>query len=247
MINYINSELYRLFRKKGLYVIFVISFLLVFLAIKVVSLVPADTNLSTSVFYYDSILYFGGMTIAFLGLVFSLFPAGKDLAVMKQSVASGISRACIFLTKFFLTLIPFVIMILLDALLAMAFNNRLLSSDVQATRNFWLAITNLLPLLISAAAVSSLLSLLKFSPITSIMLLFFGYTWQSGSMIHNLIFSESEAWFSKYFPADMIQQISNRYLAGTIHLGLSTWLVGGGITIFALVLGLVIFTRKDIR
>src|SRR5690625_5233248 len=115
MINYLKSELYRLLHKKSLHLTSIICFLLILAAGLVLSYLPkVDPSFpyATSPFFYSNVIS-SGVLILIVGLLFNIALTGKDITVIKQSVAFGISRKVIFWSKLLLTLGYFIIVCLI--------------------------------------------------------------------------------------------------------------------------------------
>src|SRR5699024_5612079 len=95
MINYLNSERYRLTRKISLHLTSMVAFTLIILAGFVLSYFgnnEANFPYATSYFFYSNVVN-GGVLIFIIALLVNSSLTGKDLSTLKQSLSFGISRS----------------------------------------------------------------------------------------------------------------------------------------------------------
>lgn len=238
MDSYLKSEKYRLLNKRGLYLTGAVSLALVLLAVFLLaySLRTIPNFLyGTNRFLYLNVLSVGFVIVA-IGLIMNLLLTGKDMRVVKQSVSFGISRRRIFLTKLGLTLRAFLLLCGVGVAIVIISGETLLENDGNSLRQFLVATSNMLPLVVSGIVLGHTLVILQVNETFMIVALAFIYG-----------FSHLPGKIGLYFPANLLNNISTDFHGGHASFELSCWLVGGMITLFSLTVGLWLFNRKNIK
>lgn len=175
MINYIKSEIYRFNRKKTY------SIMLIILSILIMSfaIVLNIVGRGSSTFEYNNIMFLyrnvvgEGPLIIMLGFIVSNILLGKDLNIIKSSIHGGVSRAEIFWSKFFVGIGYYILLgIILVGITIISGQVFLKGTEDPGIKNYIMALFNMLPILISAFAISYTFGIFKTkSPYTIIFLL----------------------------------------------------------------------------
>jgi len=238
MINYIKSEIYRLLRKKGLYMTSVICLLLIVAAAAVLYFSQQqDPNFpyATSMFLYSNVIS-GTLLIMIIGLLFNSALTGKDTSLIKQSVSFGISRSTIFWSKLILTLSYFLLFCVICLLLTIVLGETLLASEEQSVKNFLIAGLNMVPMVISGFVIIHVLRMLKVGEVYIIMLLLFIYIF-SGNLLYMLF---------DYTPSTLLNDNLMNFIDYSAQFDYRLWVTGIVISVIALLIGAKRFAKQNI-
>lgn len=246
MINYLNSERYRLFHKKSLYFTSAF-FLLVMVIIAVMYRNSNEAFLSTSALYYLSTLIVTTAISFFIIVLFNSFLTGKDNELLKQAISFGVTRNTIFLSKLALTLVIFLFLFGLNILTIVLLGENLFTTDPQVLNDFLIAVSNLLPLLISAFTFGHLLRMLGVSQIVTIlsMLFVYGLSNEVAGFIFSLV-SKHEP-ISQFFPSALLADAVNDFFNHTVAVQPASWIISGGLIVLYIAIGLRTFGQKNIE
>lgn len=249
MLNYLKSENYRLLHKKSLYIMSFIFFLLLAAAAFVLYFMPKlDSTFpyGTSKFYYANVVSSGTMIII-VGLLFNLILAGKDTALVKQSISFGISRNVIFWSKLVLTLGYFLLVCLVGIVFVLVLGESLLITDSESVKNFIIASINMIPLVLSGFFLIHTMKMLKIGDVFIIITLFFIYKFSGYLLL--VLFRPIEGLkdLYRYAPNSLFDQNLMNYMDDMAQLGYEYWIVGIIISCIALFIGAKGFTKKDIN
>lgn len=242
MMNYMRSEQYRLVRKKGLYVLLAICLgLFAFHAYISIRIYQMETDFHRHI-YYGMLLAMSGLAAPFISIAFSRLLTGKDNAVLKQEVAFGVSRSSVFFTKFALTLLVFSAVYGAIVFLGNFFGNGWLPAEGSRSSVFLVSAGNMLPVIISAFALSYVLNLFGVgSGLISLIIL--GTYFLSGDIVH-FMFSLQPAGdpISKFLPSSLLETAME-----SSSFSLFCWGMGTLFTVLYLAVGLQMFKGKDIK
>lgn len=248
MINYLKSELYRLLHKKSLHLTSIICFLLILAAGLVLSYLPkVDPSFpyATSPFFYSNVIS-SGVLILIVGLLFNIALTGKDITVIKQSVAFGISRKVIFWSKLILTLGYFIIVCLIGIGLMVVLGENLFTSDTQVVISFLLACLNMIPIILSGFLIIHTLKMIKVGEAYIVITLFFIYTF-SGDILRPLFRSVSGLNnLYQYAPSTLLTENLLNFMNESVKFEFSYWLIGVVISLITLLIGSQKFAKISI-
>jgi ABC-2 type transport system permease protein len=250
MISYMKSEIYRLLRKRGLYITGLVCYLLIAAAAIVLYLShQQDPSFpyATSNFFYSNVIA-SGILIIGVGFIFNLGLTGRDREVAKQSISFGISRQTIFWSKLMLTLSYFLIICAVGMLITLSLGEALLikDSEIESVRNFWVAGINMLPLVLSGFFVLHSMKMLGIDDIYIIFTLVFLYVF-SGDLLRTLlrpIAGLNEVY--QYAPDTLLNDNLMMYVDGAAQFDGTPWITGLIISVVVLLVGSKRFAKKDI-
>lgn len=248
MINYLKSEHYRLLRKKSLYIISGVCFLLIAAAAVVLYLSQKyDPNFpyGSSAFFYMNVISGIGL-ILIVAFLFNMALTGKDMSIMKQSISFGVSKHIIFWSKLLLTLSYFLLICLIGILLMIGLGERLLVNEEPSILNFLIAVINMLPIVLSGFCLIHMLKMLRVSGIYVIITLLFIYGF-SGDLLRIMLQSVSGLdELYQYAPSTLLEENLMNFMNYTIQFDYRYWMVGVGITVITLLIGATTFVKQDI-
>lgn len=249
MIDYIKSEQYRLVRKKEIYWVALISLSLLVAALMTLYFsLRADSNFpyATNRFVYLNILTMIPVIII-IGTLINRQLLGKDQKIIKQIVSFGIPRKTIFLTKLVLTLIPFSLLCIFGVAIVMIGGESFLQADVLMRGPFVIAVVNLIPLVLSAFVLGHSLMMVLDNEIYCIPIIFFVFSrWFSDlvQFIETTILGSHK--LMNYLPSVQIDLIIKDFLEKNTSILPSSWIVGFIIIFVSLLVGMILFDKKDI-
>ncbi|WP_164216050.1 ABC transporter permease [Virgibacillus sp. YIM 98842] len=238
MINYMKSESYRLLRKKSLHTTSVICLLLIAAAAAILyysQQQDPDFPYATSMFFYSNVIS-GALLIMIVGLLFNSALTGKDTSLIKQSVSFGISRNTIFWSKLILTLSYFLLICVIGIILTIALGETLLASGEQSVRNFLIAASNMVPIVLSGFFIIHVLKMLKVSEVYIIILFLFLYIF-SGNLLYMLF---------DYTPSTLLNDNLMSFMNGAAQFDYRHWLTGIVISVISLLAGQNRFAKQNI-
>lgn len=244
MINYLASEKYRLFRSTGLYVSS-ISYLLISPVVTLVYKNMSDRFFeSTWLFYFSNLLAAVGMNF-FMVVLFNSLLMGKNDGVLKQAISFGISKQTIFLAKLLISLAVLLVVFAAGVVLTVFLGEVFFTADPEMLKDYFISISNFLPLFISMFVFGHVLTMLQVSQILRIMVLFFSYT-LAGELLHGILrlFVKNEQ-LSYYFPSNLLAEVVNQFFERRVSLMPENWIAGGIVVVLCLIVGLSWFNRKD--
>lgn len=248
MINYIKSEHYRLLRKKNLYTITIVGFLLIAAAAAVLYYYHENEPTfpyGTSTFYYSNVIA-AGLIIIIVGFLFNLALTGKDTALIKQSISFGISRQTIFWSKLCLTLSYFLLVCVLGLFLTIMLGENLLVSDNQPLSYFIIASINMIPIVMSGFLIIHVLSMLKVGQVYIVIILLFIFSF-SGDLLRMLLRSfPSLNGLYHYAPSTLLNENLMNFVNEAPQLGYRYWLTSIVISVICLWIGTKRFTKQNI-
>lgn len=249
MINYLKSESYRLLRRKSLHMISVACFLLIIAAAVVLYIFgksEANFPYATSQFFYSNVIV-SWILIFMIALLFNLSLTGKDLSLLKQSISFGISRNTIFWSKLLLTLGYFLFICAIGILLMIGLGENLFQHDEQATRSFFIASVNMLPIIMSGFFTIHVLKMLRFGDVYVVMIVLFVFT-LSGTVFRVLFRSISGLdQLYKYTPSTLLNDNITKFMDYTVQLDVRFWLVALAVSVIMLPIGVRQFAKQHIE
>ncbi|QQK06905.1 hypothetical protein [Miniphocaeibacter halophilus] len=248
MINYMKSEIYRFNRKKTFSILLAITSILILSLVIVLNI----AGRGSSTFEYNNIMFLyrnvvgEGPLIIMLGFIVSNILLGKDLNLIKASIHGGVSRSKIFWSKFLIGtgyyILLGIILVGITIILGQVF---LKGTEDPGIKNYIMALLNMLPILISAFAISYTFGIFKIKSSSIIIFLLFVY----GVLepILNLFTGifEPLTKILGYLPYAIF--LNNlEYLRNKNVVFMSeAWIIGIIITIAVLIIGYRKFKKKD--
>lgn len=238
-MNYIYSEFYRLFHLKSLYLLTIV-WVSGFLSIcYLFSNIAAENDRSA---FYKVSWTLGVFSIFFLIPIVSSLLAGKNLKLIKQSLAFGISRNQIYLIKLVIIVVAVLLIIILNVLIGYLFSLYFLNSSGDSGSLNGFKFLNIIPLILSAIALCQLMDFGKLNGAVNVMIIFLVYI-VSGDMV---------SFLDQYlFKTDILAKIFPSVLIDTgmraTGFDGSTFFVGCLWTVAFISIGLLSFRKKDVR
>ncbi|MGG5332843.1 hypothetical protein [Enterococcus sp. AZ163] len=244
MINYLASEKYRLFRRTAFYISSV-GYLLISCGITVVYKNMSDSFFETTWLFYFSNLLITVVINFFMVVLFNSLLMGKNDGVLKQTLAFGISKQTIFLAKLLITLGVLLVVFAAGVILTVFLGETLFTADPGILKDYFISISNFLPLFISMFVFGHVLTMLQISQIFRILVLFFSYT-LAGELLYGILrlFVKNEQ-LSYYFPSNLLAEVVNQFFEGRVSPMPENWIAGGIVVVLCLIIGLSLFNRKD--
>lgn len=178
MINYMKSEIYRFNRKKTYGILLAITSILIISFVIVLNI----AGKGSTTFEYNNIMFLyrnvvgEGPLIIMLGFIVSNILLGKDLNIIKSSIHGGVSRSKIFWSKFIIGtgyyILLGIILVGLTIILGQVFFK---GTEDPGIKNYIMALLNMLPILISAFAISYTFGISQIKNSSTIIFLLFVY------------------------------------------------------------------------
>lgn len=248
MINYLKSERYRLTRKIPLHIMSVAAYALIIVAGYVLDFfgrIEADFMYATSYFFYGNVVN-GGVLIFIVILLVNSSLTGKDLSILKHSISFGISKATIFWSKLFLTLMYFLLLCSFGIILMGMLGESLFADSESYLKSFLLASVNMFPIFISAFMLVHVMQMNRIGMIYTIIVILIIYTMSDGIMdlMFRLVDPLDELY--KWTPSFLLNENALSYTENAVSFSWKSWLVGIGLSTIFLTIGLWQFNKKDI-
>ncbi|GIN74534.1 hypothetical protein J14TS2_50090 [Bacillus sp. J14TS2] len=248
MINYIKSENYRLLRKKSLYLTSVICFLLIAAAAFVLYYMLHYTNdfpYGTSSFFYTNVIS-SGTQIVLVSFLYNATLTGKDTIIIKQAVSFGISRSTIFWSKLMLTSVYFLLVCIIGIFLVIGLGETLFDHESQVLSHFFLASSNMLPLVMGGFVLMHTLKMLKFADVYTIIAIILLFT-LSGDLFRLLL--RPIPWLNElyqYMPSTLLSENLTDFMNQTTSFDYRCWITGIVLAVIALLIGARRFAKRNI-
>ncbi|MFD1929549.1 ABC transporter permease [Sporosarcina siberiensis] len=248
MINYLKSEQYRLLRKKSLHITSLVCLLLIVAVAAVLYYSQqADPNFpyATNRFFYSNVIGSGGLIII-VSFLFNFSLTGKDTGVLKNGVSFGISRNTIFWSKLILTLSYFLFISVIGVCLMIGLGEWLMSGDRESVKDFLIAISNMVPIILSAFFMIHSLKMLKVGEVYIFILMLFFYVFL-GDLLRILFrpFTSLQDVY-KYAPDALLQDNLLNFMNQTVQFGYQYWIIGALLSVIALLMGVTKFAKQTI-
>lgn len=248
MIAYLKSENYRFLRKKNIYFISIGCIILLVAAASVLYFFGKTESTfpyANAKFFYSNIVSAGGI-ILFVALLVDLILTGNDCLVLKQSIAFGISRKKIFLTKLSVTFIYFIVLCLIGITTTVLLGTFLFPQDAQVLSAYLIALANMAPLIISGFMLAHVLMMLGVKEIVICGLLIFIYSLSDNLLTFLSNYVDFVKILTDYAPSTLLTNNLFRFMNLEESFSITAWLVGMVISCLALVVGLKQFDKKSI-
>lgn len=245
MKNYLKSEIYNILHKKSSYIFLGGALILVNLALLSISSIIKNPN-QRQFQYYGTFLTTPILAIIFAVLLSGLV-AGKELKILKNSVAYGISRKDIFWAKYIVVLSSFILIYLLILI-----STTLIIMSVATSADFDLklqiiAALEILPLLISALTIVYCMNILGVNEIYTLIIVLVFYGGFGKALIKLSSLFDFNGKIFTFFPDVLISNIQNLMESSkSVSYDYGALWVSVLIIVIALTLSLKTFERKDI-
>ncbi|OFI49576.1 hypothetical protein BG261_03065 [Floricoccus tropicus] len=245
MKDYLKSEIYNILHKKSFYIFLGGALLLVNLVLLSIASIIKDPN-QRQLQYYGTFLATPILAIIFAVLLSGLL-TGKELKILKNSVAYGISRKDIFWAKYIVVLSSFILIYLLILI-----STTLIIMSVATSADFDLklqiiAALEILPLLISALTIVYCMNILGVNEIYTLITVLIFYGGLGKALIKLSSLFDLNVKIFNFFPDILISNIQNLMESSkSASYDYRALWVSVLIIFIALTLSLKIFERKDI-
>ncbi|MBM7601554.1 ABC-2 type transport system permease protein [Virgibacillus halotolerans] len=248
MINYIKSENYRLFRKKGLHITSLICLLLIiFSAATLYYFGQHEPNFpyATSLFFYSNVIG-SSILILIIAFLFNLALTGKDMSLIKQSISFGISRNTIFWSKLILTLSYFLVICVVGLLLMIGLGENLFVKEEQSVSNFLIASFNMLPIVLSGFFMIHAMKMMKAGEVYIIIMLLFFFVF-SGDLLRLILrpISGLDELY-QYAPSTQFNENLMSFMDQSTQFEFRYWITGIVISVICLLIGARKFAKQYI-
>ncbi|WP_339262825.1 ABC transporter permease [Lysinibacillus sp. FSL K6-3209] len=248
MNNYIKSDFFRLHKKKLSYVI-TLFFAVLIVALAVVLEYFAQTEAGfpygNSRFYYSNVFGMSGLSLLIICFL-ATYLLWKDRLIIPTSISLGIDRRTIFIGKFIVTFIHFLIVVLiLGSATYLAGEFILTDKNDTVTLNFLISLSNLLPLLISALALCYSATFIFNNEITAIIIVFLFYRGLALLIFGLTSVNENISFIREYIPASAMDQLLTDFMNGTVEINIISWIINILIALVVLFVGLKVVEKKD--
>jgi len=248
MNNYIKSDFFRLHKKRMSYVItLLLAVLIVALAVvlEYFAQTEADFPYGNSRFYYSNVFGMSGLSLLIICFL-ATYLLWKDRLIIPTSISLGIDRRTIFIGKFVVTFIHFLIIVLiLGSATYLAGEFILTDKNDTVTLNFLISLSNLLPLLISALALCYSATFIFNNEITAIIIVFLFYRGLALLIFGLSSVNENLSFIREYVPASAMDQLLTDFMNGTVEIKIISWIINIFIALVVLFVGLKAVERKD--
>lgn len=248
MNNYIKSDFFRLHKKRLSYVI-TLFFAVLIVALAVVLEYFAQTEAGfpygNSRFYYSNVFGMSGLSLLIICFL-ATYLLWKDRLIIPTSISLGIDRRTIFIGKFIVTFIHFLIVVLiLGSATYLAGEFILTDKNDTVTLNFLISLSNLLPLLISALALCYSATFIFNNEITAIIIVFLFYRGLALLIFGLTSVNENISFIREYIPASAMDQLLTDFMNGTVEINIISWIINILIALVVLFVGLKVVEKKD--
>lgn len=248
MNNYIKSDLFRLHKKKLSYVITLfLAVLIVALAVVLEYFAQTEAGFpyGNSRFYYSNVFGMSGLSLLIICFL-ATYLLWRDRLIIPTSISLGIDRRTIFIGKFIVTFIHFLIVVLiLGSATYLAGEFILTDKNDTVTLNFLISLSNLLPLLISALALCYSATFIFNNEITAIVIVFLFYRGLALLIFGLSSVNENVSFIREYVPASAMDQLLTDFMNGTAQINIINWITNLLIAVAVLFVGLKVVEKKD--
>lgn len=247
MSHYIRSEFRRLRKKKINYIVTILGVSLligVAYALNYINSQEPSFPYGTSLFYYANILLPNFLLLLTGTLAVALL--GRDRDIISTSISFGVKRSHIYWGKYLVTLINALIICAL--FIAAAYGSGeyiIVNNSVEALHLFIKSIINLLPILISAFTIVYTVSIVTHSEFFAFSLVFLLYRVVDYVSPLILKFLPESKPIMEHLPARHLSDLAKNMLQGSVDLDPINWGINIGITIIVLLIGALIYRRKN--
>ncbi|WP_240510164.1 ABC transporter permease [Virgibacillus profundi] len=190
---------------------------------------------ATSMFLYSNVIS-GTLLIMIVGLLFNSALTGKDASLIKQSVSFGVSRNTVFWSKLILTLSYFLLICVIGLILTITLGETLLASEGQSVKNFLIASSNMVPIVLSGFFMIHALKMLKVSEVYIIIMFLFIFIF-SGDLLYMLF---------DYTPSTLLNENLMSFVNNSAHFDYRHWVTGIVISVISLLIGAKRFAKQNI-
>lgn len=249
MLNLIRSEVYRLIRSKLYYGLIAVSVFLVMAAAGVLQYFRFKESTfpyGTRMFYYSNVF---GMTtlIIVLCLLIVLILTRKSQSKICAAVSFGYSRGAVFWSKLIALSLGIAVMAAVILSVTILSGNVIFDLVNNSTLGqFLIAFSNVLPIVASGFVLGYVLSVNGVSEVLNLLILLFIYS-ILGRLIDTLAGRVSVLrTISKLTPSSLLNNNLVHYMSGSAYFDVKCWVMGLMIIFVSLIVGLAIFTKKDL-
>ncbi|QHW35978.1 hypothetical protein GZH82_00585 [Staphylococcus ursi] len=248
MINYIKSELYRVFNSKALYLyILVCNVLMVLAAVTLFYFNQVDSHFpyGNAHFFYINVIS-ASTLILIVGIAMNLLVNHKENKLMnKISVSFDVSRSTIFWGKFLVYLISFSLLCIISTIITVILGLTLFEYDNVSLNQYLISLINMAPLILGGLALAHTLNSFKINIAIVIILTSLIYL-QSSHLFQLLAYLNHHFnHLYKLTPGERLNQNFENFMTHSSTLDLNNWIIGGILSLLFLFCGQVIFKKSE--
>lgn len=248
MNNYMKSEWFRLKKKKLNYFITgVLSIMVIALAsiLEYFSETEPDFPYGNTLYFYSNVFSMSNFVLLIVCFL-AVYLLGKDRLIIPVSISLGVERKTIFLNKFIISFIHFIIVIFILGVVTYFSGQLILTDKTDAvTMNFIISLFNLLPILISAFVLCYVTTFIFGNEIVAGVIVFVFYRGIALILFGAASISGSLAAIQKYIPATALNEILRDFINGTVQFNTIGCVVNIVLAILLLIIGLKVIEKKD--
>lgn len=248
MNGYMKSELFRLKKKKLNYLIAtVLTIAIVALAIvlEYFAKTEPDFPYGNTLFYYSTVFSMSNLVLLIVCFL-AVYLLGKDRLIIPVSIALGVERRTIYINKFIVSFLHFLIVILILGVATYLSGQFILTEKSEAvTTDFLISSFNLLPILISAFVLCYVATLIFDNEIVGSVIVFVFYKGLALLLFGITSVNENVASIANYIPASAINEILQDFMNGTVRFQIIGWIINVILVVLILIVGLKVVEKKD--
>lgn len=248
MINYLQSEWYRLRKGRFIPILLVItSFLIIAANLILVLFDQLEENFlyGNTKFYYSNAL---GMSVILYIITYLLSSVllGKDKKVIKVSVSAGIKRETIFFGKLCLSIIAYLAVGVLLTAIMLLIGESTLTSSHGVIEQLIISMVNMIPILLSAFILSFVFNLSDIKDASGFTIIFVIYYF-IGSILRYVANKHVILNFLyTYSPNGLLEKNLLLYMNDEAHFLVANWIFGISISLIAIFVSYARFKKADL-
>lgn len=249
MINYLQSEWYRLRKNRFIPILFIIVSMLIIAANLVLAFfgrLEQDFLYANTKFYYSNAL---AMSVILYIITFLLSSVllGKDKKVIKVSVSAGVKRETIFFGKLCLSIIAYLVVgILLTAIMLLIGESTLTSPHKDVIKDLIISMVNMLPILLSAFILSFAFNLSNIKEANGFAILFVFYFFIGSILRHVENKHDILKYLYMYSPNGLLEKNVLLFMDNEARFMVANWIFGITVSLITIIISYHRFKKADL-
>ncbi|RIO48881.1 hypothetical protein [Staphylococcus pasteuri] len=248
MINYIKSELYRVFHSKGIYIYIIVCNLLMLLAAVILfyfDKIDPTFPYGNAKFFYVNVVT-AGLLIMVIGASMNMLVNSKqNKSLNKISISFDTSVSSIYWGKFVVYIITFLILTIISAIVTVILGIAFFEYDQTALTNYLLSLINMAPVVFGGLALAHAIN--SFRVNLAIVIIIISIFYYQSSMFIELLTIASDKFDVIYnnSPTELLDTNFKNYVNESVELGMHYWIIGLILGLVFLTIGYLFYKNKE--
>ncbi|AGC89514.1 ABC transporter permease [Staphylococcus warneri] len=248
MINYMKSELYRIFHSKGLYIYLIVCNVLMILAALTLFYFDKTENnfpYGNAKFFYTNVIT-AGLLILVIGASMNMLVNSKqNKALNKISISFDTAVSSIYWGKFIVYILSFLVLSLISTAITVILGITLFDFDQTALTNYLIALVNMAPIVFGGLALAHAIN--SFKANLAIVIIIISIFYYQSAMILQVLTMISHKFDVIYdnSPTELFNQNFKEFMQESSQFGIHYWLIGVLLGLMFLIVGYLIYRNKE--